>query len=81
MHKSLNKKLETARNAATENNTNRMKPISRKPAVVQGPDFQNLLRKMTKLTKILGKSYEKLKKNLQSQLSYLKLAISKHKHK
>ena len=30
---------------------------------------------MTELTKILGKSYEKLKKNLQSQLSYLKLAI------
>ena len=34
-------------------------------------DFQNFL----------GKSYEKLKKNLRSQLSYLKLAISKHKHK
>jgi len=30
---------------------------------------------MTELTKILGKSYEKIKKNLRSQLSYLKLAI------
>jgi len=38
----------------------------------QGPDFQNFLRrsqedlrKMTELTKILGKSYEKLKKILR----------------